>query len=348
MLRQPKTPPTEDMFSEFPAEHDHLWPEASGPAESSDPFNEFLAEDDTESDRWLAVARSQRPTLARVPDYRHPVAVAAVLLSLLTPAGIISMLIVDSHVTAVHDAVLTAVPPLPISLFEASVGRPPKLPRSIQMATPRDQLADSKPPSPPARPPSVNPVPKPSVNPTFVSPSGLLPLTNAVLSSAVTAPPLPAGSNAATPAVEPPPAPSSPPPPVPTGLPALRVAPSTSSSATIPAAPEAIPENVAVRAALDKYRRAFNELDSTEVKAIWPDVDQKMLSRAFSQLSRQLFVFDTCSIDVKGVLATASCRGRAQYVPKIGNKDTRIEPRQWTFLLRRGPSDWWIQTVDSK
>ena len=116
----------------------------------------------------------------------------------------------------------------------------------------------------------------------------------------------------------------------------------------MPPAPETIPESVAVRNALDRYRRGFNDLDSADVKQIWPEVDEKALSRAFSQLSRQLFVFDTCKVDVKGVLATASCRGRAQYVPKVGNKSPRVELREWTFLLRRGPDNWWIQTVDSK
>src|SRR5262245_57943237 len=133
MFRPSKTPTPDDVFSEFPAEHDLLlWPEASHHLKPSDAFNEFAPEDNVELDRWLAVARSQQPTLARVPDYRHPVAVAAVVLSLLTPAGIIGMLIVDSQLTAVHEAVLTAAP-LPVGLLEASIApiaRPAELPPS--------------------------------------------------------------------------------------------------------------------------------------------------------------------------------------------------------------------------
>ena len=350
MFRPPKTPPPSDMFSEFPAEHDLLWPEPSQPRQSSDAFNEFAPEDDAGLDRWLAVARSQQPGLLKVPDYRHPVAVAAVVLSLLTPAAIIGMLIVDSQLTAVHEAVLTAAP-LPVGLLEASIARPVEFPPSFQI--PRVQPSESKPPASvpaPARP--VKTVPKPSPTSAFVSPSGLLPFTNAVLSSSTTSLPA-AGSSAATPLAESPRAPASPPPapaappPTPAGLPPMRVV-SAPSSATIPPAPEAVPDSVAVRSALDRYRRGFNELDPSEVKAIWPDVDQKDLSRAFSQLSRQLFVFDTCKVDVKGVLATASCRGRAQYVPKVGNKNPRVELREWTFLLQKGPDDWWIRTVDSK
>jgi hypothetical protein len=169
-----------------------------------------------------------------------------------------------------------------------------------------------------------------------------------VLSSALpTSPPGPAGSTGGAPVLASPPAPAAPP-PAPAGLPALRVAPSSSSSATLPPAPETVSPSAAVRNALDRYRRGFNELDSGEVKAIWPEVDEKALARAFSQLSKQLFVFDACNVDVNGVLATASCRGRAQYVPKVGNKSPRVEMREWTFLLRRGPDDWWIQRVDSK
>src|SRR5262245_2720153 len=159
MFRPPKPPPPKDMFSEFPAEHDLLlWPEASHPQKPSDAFNEFAPEDDVDLDRWLAVARSQQPTLATVPDYRHPVAVAAVVLSLLAPAAIIGMFIAGSQVTAIHEAVLTAAP-LPVGLLGASIARPAELPRSLQIPTPRVEPPESKPASvpAPARPPKTVP-----------------------------------------------------------------------------------------------------------------------------------------------------------------------------------------------
>lgn len=362
MFKRSKTPPPEDMFSQFPAEHPGLWPKGKPEKPSSDPFSEFAAEDETNEDRWLAVARSQQPAPLKVPAYRPPLAVAAVVLSLFTPAAVISTLIVDRQLATARDNLLTASPPLPVSLLDASIARLPELRRPIEIRKPVGLPQESNPSraqpepkqqTPPARPPSVTAVPKPPPTRTSPSSSGVMPLTNAVLSSALptSPPPVPAGSSGAAPGLgsppaTPPPAPAAP--PVPAGLPALRVTPSSSSSATLTPAPETISPNAAVRNALDRYRRGFNELDSGEVKAIWPDVDERALARAFSQLSKQLFVFDACNVDVKGVLATASCRGRAQYVPKVGNKSPRVEMREWTFLLRRGPDDWWIQRVDSK
>jgi len=367
MFKRAKTPPREDMFSQFPAEHPGLWPKGKPEKQLPDAFSEFAAEDENAGDRWLAVARSQQPAPLKVLAYRPPLAVAAVVLSLFTPAAIISTLIVDRQLAAARDTLLTASPSLPVSLLDASIARLPESGRPIEIEirkpagltaepNPLRAQAESKQPAPAARPPSATTVPKPPPTRTSPSSSGVMPLTSAVLSSALptSPPPVPPGSNGASPGLGSPPAPATPapspaaPPPVPAGLPALRVAPSSSSSATVLPAPETIAPSAAVRHALDRYRRGFNELDSGEVKAVWPEVDEKALARAFSQLSRQLFVFDSCNVDVKGVLATASCRGRAQYVPKVGNKSPRVEMREWTFLLRRGPDDWWIQQVDSK
>ena len=73
-----------------------------------------------------------------------------------------------------------------------------------------------------------------------------------------------------------------------------------------------------------------------------------MLERAFNQMTTQQFTFDSCRIDVTGARATASCRGRAQFVPKVGSRTPRVEPRQWTFTLRRAERDWAIESVDSR
>jgi len=362
MFKLPKTPPPEDMFSEFPAEHAELWPKGRPDKRSPDAFSEFDAEDES-CDRWLAVARSQRLAPLKVAPW-PPLAVAAVVLSLFTPAAIISTLIVDRQLEAARENLLTASSPLlPVSLLDASIVHLPASARPAEIRTPAGQAAGPKPSDtqaeskqPPPRAPSVTAVPKPPPTRTPPSSGSVMPFTSAVLSSTLptSPPPGPAGSNGAAPALGSPPAPATPPPApaappsAPAGLPALRVAPSSSSSATLPPAPETISPSAAVRNALDRYRRGFNDLDSGEVKHIWPEVDERALARAFGQLSKQLLVFDTCNVDVKGVLATASCRGRAQYVPKVGNKSPRVEMREWTFLLRRGPDDWWIQRVDSK
>src|SRR4030095_6812926 len=91
MFKLPKTPP-EDMFRAFPAENAELWPKERPEKQSTDAFNEFDAEDQSSEDRWLAVARSQQLAPLKVPPW-PPLAVAAVVLSLFTPAAIISTLI---------------------------------------------------------------------------------------------------------------------------------------------------------------------------------------------------------------------------------------------------------------
>ena len=93
---------------------------------------------------------------------------------------------------------------------------------------------------------------------------------------------------------------------------------------------------------------AFSSLDASSAKTVWPAVDERMLERAFNQMTTQRFTFDSCSIDVTGARATASCRGRAQFVPKVGSRTPRVETRQWTFTLRRAERDWAIESVDSR
>jgi hypothetical protein len=93
---------------------------------------------------------------------------------------------------------------------------------------------------------------------------------------------------------------------------------------------------------------AFSRLDAGGAKAVWPGVDERALSRAFNQLEEQQFVFDSCGIDVSGARATASCRGRTQYIPKVGSRSLRVDLRQWTFTLTRIGGDWTIDSVDTR
>ena len=101
----------------------------------------------------------------------------------------------------------------------------------------------------------------------------------------------------------------------------------------------------AVRAVLDRYRTAFSELDAREVKAVWPTVDEKALSRVFRQLARQSIVFTMCDVDVSDARGIASCAGRVEYVPRVGSQTPRNENRHWNFALRRGERGWTIESV---
>jgi len=105
-------------------------------------------------------------------------------------------------------------------------------------------------------------------------------------------------------------------------------------------------ETAAVRTVLNRYQRAFSDLDAAAAKTIWPSVDERGLSRAFGQLQRQQLIFDACNVEVIGQRAEASCGGRASYVPRVGSKTARVEVRRWAFTLRKTGSGWIIETIE--
>jgi hypothetical protein len=120
-------------------------------------------------------------------------------------------------------------------------------------------------------------------------------------------------------------------------LPASRVTPPPAV-----AAPSIDPRQP-IRGAIERYRSAYQRLDATAARAVWPAVDAAALARAFGSLSSQELSFDTCAIDVAGQIADATCTGRARVVPKIGGGSETVK-RTWQFKLRQtGPSDWLIE-----
>ena len=104
----------------------------------------------------------------------------------------------------------------------------------------------------------------------------------------------------------------------------------------------------AIENVLGRYRNAFNRLDAGAAVAVWPKVNEKTLARAFDSLDDQDVSFDSCTIEVGGVHAEAACSGTARYVPKVGSRTTRAEPRQWRFILRRASDGWLIDHVDAR
>ena len=99
-----------------------------------------------------------------------------------------------------------------------------------------------------------------------------------------------------------------------------------------------------VRQTLQRYRSAYEGLDAQSAHAVWPAVNQVALARAFDGLESQTLTFDACDVRVRGEAATAICQGSARYVPKIGSRQPRIEPRVWNFTLHKSGTDW---TIDS-
>jgi hypothetical protein len=110
-------------------------------------------------------------------------------------------------------------------------------------------------------------------------------------------------------------------------------------------APAPVDESVLVRNVLQRYRAAYQELDAQSAQAVWPAVNEAALARAFNGLESQSLTFDACDVRVNGAAASATCRGSARYVPKVGSREPRTEPRTWNFTLKKSGADWKIDTA---
>ncbi len=135
--------------------------------------------------------------------------------------------------------------------------------------------------------------------------------------------------------------------PVPIVPPQL-VQPVALAAVTVPppvTAGPAIDDRALVEQTLAHYRRAYNRLDARAAQAVYPAVNQPALARAFDSLQSQSLVFDACDVDVRGGVAAVTCRGSSSYVPKVGSREPRVEPRVWSFTLRKDAGDWKIENA---
>ena len=90
-----------------------------------------------------------------------------------------------------------------------------------------------------------------------------------------------------------------------------------------------------MRGVLDGYADAFSTLNADATQRVWPGVDVRGLRRAFDQLSTQNITFNRCEVNASGETAQAVCTGRATWVPKVGDRSPKSEPRTWRFALGR-------------
>jgi len=103
-----------------------------------------------------------------------------------------------------------------------------------------------------------------------------------------------------------------------------------------------------IRATLGRYADAYARLDAQAAQQVWPTVDARALQRAFEGLESQGLAFDRCELRVVDSDATAACRGRASYVPKVGRREPLSVSRLWVFTLRRGEAGWAITSADAR
>jgi hypothetical protein len=127
-----------------------------------------------------------------------------------------------------------------------------------------------------------------------------------------------------------------PPSPAPTPAPAAAVAPAAAAGTV---------DTSAVRGVLDGYADAFSSLNADATQRVWPGVDVRGLRRAFDQLSTQNITFSRCEVNASGETAQAVCTGHATWVPKVGDRSPKSEPRTWRFALGRDDGAWVIDGV---
>ncbi len=125
-------------------------------------------------------------------------------------------------------------------------------------------------------------------------------------------------------------------------------APASAAAPPTAPAPRVEPPTAAIQSVLNRYASAFNTLDASGAKSIWPSVNERNLARAFGSLEEQQFDLGACAITVTSPKAVASCSGTARYMPKVGNRNMRTESRQWTFRLEARGETWSIASVESR
>jgi hypothetical protein len=133
-----------------------------------------------------------------------------------------------------------------------------------------------------------------------------------------------------------PPPSESTPPPAPTPPPAAPVAVSASA---------VLGDEQGVKQALQRYRSAYDRLDARLAHTVWPSVNEAALARAFDSLQSQSLTFTACDVAFSGPAAVATCEGTMRYTPRVGSRDSRVEPHVWTFTLRKRGPEWQIDSV---
>jgi hypothetical protein len=109
--------------------------------------------------------------------------------------------------------------------------------------------------------------------------------------------------------------------------------------------PSRQPDADRIRSTLAGFRAAYSKLSAKDASAVWPTVDVRALTRAFDSLKSQEISFDQCDMVVNGTDASAACRGRTTYVPRVGTQAPRTSEREWNFRLKKIDEQWTIASA---
>ena len=104
-------------------------------------------------------------------------------------------------------------------------------------------------------------------------------------------------------------------------------------------------DRASIERVLQQYRDAYDRLDAPSAAVIWPRVDTRALSRAFSTLASQDVSFERCNLAIFGVKASAQCTGEIRYVRRVGDQEPRVRRMSWSFAFERVSDRWQIAQV---
>jgi serine/threonine-protein kinase len=114
----------------------------------------------------------------------------------------------------------------------------------------------------------------------------------------------------------------------------------------VPRGPDPAVEEAGIRAALERYRKAYEGLDIDALAAAWPSLDgeaRARIGRGFGGYQALSMTLDGCSIDVTGATALARCDVHQEVTPKGGRRLT--SDREVEFRLAKRGETWVIQGV---
>ena len=222
-----------------------------------------------------------------------------------------------------------AAPPAAVRNADRGVAAAPAPVRSADDESRAVPTATVRAASEPSRPTTAAVPPGPEAVPSASAPSAALP---AVSSRTISPEPASSGGGAAAPGI-------------------VATAGTLPRGATSPEPAPSGPSSVVtatavIESVLSRYAAAFSARDVAAARAVWPGVNERGLVRAFESVEEQQFDLGECVITATPPRAVASCDGTARYVPKVGNKRVRSEPRHWTFRLEQQRDGWSIEAVD--
>src|SRR5262249_42326586 len=209
----------------------------------------------------------------------------------------------------------------------ASEPPPRAAPSAAEPASPVTEAASAPPTRSAAATPATRPAPATTPMPTSANARPVPPTTSAPpVTTAVDAPPAAPSMAAAV-------------------VPAAARPPATPPAVPPPTNRAAVDDDQLIRSALQRYRSAYDDLDARSAQAVWPAVNRAALARAFDGLASQSLTFDRCDVEGRDVAASVTSQGSTRYMAKIGSHEPRIEPRVWTFTLRKSGADWQIENA---